>query len=111
MDIRIAKIKKNLEKGLSIKSLAEMRHLCMEMAKEVDEPLTFYVLASVFYDIEQHWNEKTPLMVDEAKEMEQRISDALKNVIDGIIEDRQSKQMWDDLNTLLRSFLIKEARK
>jgi hypothetical protein len=50
-------------------------------------------------------------MVDEAKEMEQRISDALKNVIDGIIEDRQSKQMWDDLNTLLRSFLIKEARK
>jgi hypothetical protein len=40
-----------------------------------------------------------------AKEMEQRISGALKDVIDGFIENQELKQMWNSLNALLRSFL------
>jgi hypothetical protein len=71
MDIRIAKIKKNLQKGLYVENLSEIRHQCMEMAKE----------------------------------MEQRISGALKDVIDGFIENQELKQMWNSLNALLRSFL------
>ena len=109
MDIRIAKIKKNLQKGLYVENLSEMRRQCMEMAKEVNEPLAFYVLASVFYDIEERWRTKKPLLVDEAKEMEQRISGVLKDAIDGIIENQEHKQMWDSLNALLRSFLQAET--
>jgi hypothetical protein len=105
MYIRIAKIKKNLQKGLYVENLSEMKRQCMEMAKEVTEPLAFYVLASIFHDIEEHWRTKKPLLADEAKEMEQRISGSLKDVIDGIIENQELKQMWNSLNALLRSFL------
>jgi hypothetical protein len=97
-------MKENLKKGLSIDNLYELKRQSMEIAKQADDPLPFYVLASIFFDIIDDWDER-PLLDAKAKKMEQAILDKLDNVIDGLIEKRQSNRMYDDLNSLVRSFV------
>lgn len=100
----MVEIKKQLENGLYVDNLNTMIRHCMQLARTSDEPLVFYVLAQVFNDIVRAWD-GTPVTVEEAREMEQRINTLLHKVITSVDEERSSREIWKNLNALLRAFL------
>jgi hypothetical protein len=100
----ITEIKKRLAKGLYIDNLNVMTAHCMQLARTTDEPLVFYLLAKIFDEIVHSWD-GMPLTVEEAQEMQQRIGSALQKVLTSIDEERSSREIWKDLNALLRAFL------
>lgn len=100
----VVAIKRNLEKGLYIDNLYDMIGQCTRLARKAKEPLAFYVLAQVLVDIVNDWEDR-PLPVAEVQKMEQKISSELKNTLTSICNNRQSQQIWKDLNALLRAFL------
>ena len=100
----ILELKQKLDRGLYINNLREMIGQCMKLARTVNEPLAFYVLACIFDDIIRNWEER-PLSTAEVREMEEKICSELESVLTSVSAGHQSQQTWDDLNTLVRAFL------
>ena len=93
-----------LERGLFIDNLHQMTRCCTALARNVKEPLPYFVLASVFSDLAANWDGR-PLSVEEAVEMEQRIGPDLRRIIIILTETGSADELLSSLNTLVQKFV------
>lgn len=103
---KLKKINHILTGGLYINGLREVTKLCMQIASSSEEPLPYYTLASIFSNILHEWDER-PLYSQEVEHMEKRILNALKTLINSMIECKEQAMIWEHLNIVLRCFLQK----
>ena len=104
---KLKKINHILAGGLYINGLREIARLCMKLASSSDEPLPYYVLASMFSNILNEWDER-PLYSQEVEHMEKRILNELRTLINSMIECKEQPIIWEHLNIVLRRFLQKK---
>lgn len=102
----IGDIRTNLDKGFSVHNFQTLIKMCMEMAKVAPEPLVFYVLASVFDDLFDNWNQRQ-VMKEEAEEVQSRLLDKIRKVLTCIELGQDTEKINNSLNNLLRKFLQK----
>ena len=86
-----------------------MSKLCMKLAQKEKDPLVYYVLGSVFYDIWIDFSDR-PIYKQEIEEIEKRILKESKVVMDSIINDKDPLEIWENLNELLKNYLQSKTK-
>jgi hypothetical protein len=104
----VAEIRARLAKGIYVDNMHEMVRTCLQMARSVEEPLPFYVMAKVLDTISEDW-ENHPVTSATYDAMQRRISGALDRALSIIQDGRPACETWDSLNELVRRFLREDA--
>jgi hypothetical protein len=94
-----------LDRGLYVDNLYQMARECMRLADHAEKPLAYYVLAHVLGDIAYDWDER-PLPAVEVEEMERKVCNLLRSVMNAIEQERGSVQLHECLDDLVRAFLL-----
>jgi len=89
-----------LDKGLFLHNLTAMKNICYKIMEQTEEPLAFYVLASVFYDIWDSWYEKA-VYASQVKALEESLLPLMKDVLIAI----GNSELPIALNNLVRQYL------
>jgi hypothetical protein len=94
-----------LDRGLYVDNLYQMARECLRLADNAEKPLVYYVLGHVLGDIAYDWDER-PLPAVEVEEMERKVCDPLRFVMNAIQQERGPAQLHECLNDLVRAFLL-----
>jgi len=95
-------IRKELQKGFYIDNLKEMVGICGDLMKK-DNPLVFYVIQSIFYDIVENWGGR-PVTVIERGIAESYLVESINKVLD-LVEKKSEDGLLIELNNLVEKYV------
>ena len=101
----LPQLREKLEKGFYLDNLYEMARLCKNLALDTIYLVPFFIMERVFLDIARHWEERA-LPVEEAKQVEWKMTEPLGDLIEGIERNASSEEVLDLLNTVVSSYLV-----
>lgn len=101
----LQQLRENLEKGFYLDNLYEMARLCKSLALDTTSPAPFFFMAHIFLDIARQWEDK-PLVVEEAKVVESKITKPLEELIEGIATNASSEEIFTLLNRVVSAYLV-----
>lgn len=101
----LQQLRENLKKGFYVDNLYEMSHLCRNLALDTASPTPFFVMQYIFSNIARNWEDR-PVTVEEAKLVESKMTEPLENLIEGIIADASSAEMFDLLNNVVSAYFL-----
>lgn len=97
-------LRSSLDDGLHQENLRGMLAICKELAASADRPLAFYVLASVFADLEAKW-EGRPVQAAETEAAEGGLLASCRHLVFAIQRDAPEHELVDLMNRLVGSFV------
>jgi len=103
--VSLQKLREGLKKGFYLDNLYELARICRSMALDTTSPAPFFIMEYIFLDIVQHWEGK-PLLVEDAKLVEAKIMEALEGLIEGLVADAPSEEVFSLLNRIVSDYLI-----
>jgi hypothetical protein len=102
---KIQQLKERLDKGFYVDNLYEMARICNAMALESKNPAPFFIMQKIFSGIADYWGEK-PVIVEEAKLVQDELFQLVKNLIDVIEENAPAEQIMHITNKVVSSYLF-----
>ena len=103
--MNLQQLREKLDKGFYVDNLYEMARLCRNLALETDNPAPFFIMEQIFRGIAKYWEDK-PIIVEEAKLVENEIVKPVKDLFDGIEANASSEQIIDLLNKTISSYMF-----
>lgn len=103
--MNLQQLREKLEKGFYLDNLYEMARLCKSLALDTASPASFFVMEQVFLGIARDWEDR-PLPVEEAKQVEEKVIQTLKDLVDGIGANASSEEVFNLLNMVVSAYLI-----
>ena len=82
-----------------------MAGVCKSLALDTASPAPFFIMEHIFLDIARYWEDK-PLPVEEAKLVESQLIEPLEDLIDGIVANASSEEVFNLLNRVVSAYLI-----
>ena len=101
----LQQLREKLEQGFYLNNLYEMAHSCKSLALDTASPVPFFVMEHIFLDIARHWEDR-PLPVEEAKLVESKMMEPIKELVEVIGANASSADIYILLNRIVSAYLI-----
>lgn len=103
--MNLQQLREKLGRGFYVDNLYEIARLCRSLALETDYPASFFIMEQIFKNIAKYWEDK-PIIVEEAKLVENEIVKPVNDLIDGIEANASSEQIIELLNKTISSYMF-----
>jgi len=101
----LQELQERLKKGFYLDNLYEMARICRNLALDTASPAPLFVMRNIFLDIARHWEDK-PLLVEDAKLVEEKMTEPLVDLVEGIEAATSSEEVLNLLNRVVSAYLI-----
>jgi hypothetical protein len=97
-------LRSSLDRGIHQENVRAMLDMSTALAEAAENPLAFYVLASVFGDLDSKWSGR-PVESSQATAAEEKLLPRLRQLLFAIQRDAAEPELVESMNRLVASFI------